>query len=489
MQKYKIIIMFFVFLTGFSTILNSQPLSGDQKTWWTDNIMKPGVNMIFLMEMGEDTLDLDKLPDGQTIKKGENLPDNEVEIKKYMLSHKYEAEPYIRLYNLFAYQERNKEAIQILTSGLSKILKKLKTESHNLDLVKEAIAIYEAVDATEEAKALLSYFVKVNPKNAPAIVCLAMYETITMDIRAARSHIDQAYALEPSLIDIYTAETMYALYQGLIALNSMTGTPSLSISTEFLELAEQEHPGLEAPRLARHGLELFRILSSAIIRHTDDFKSLQPFKFILDDQDKKKLRESKAYFQKLLIANKKNDFYIRKCLIIAAVIEGSQKTALTMYDKVRFYPCADNDLFRLMSIGELTLARFENAITHMIRSIKLHDNIDDRLLLARFYYETGNTDASFKTLMQYKGSPDEKLLTGKFAYALIAGKIKEAIVLHQSLITIEHLTKRRDLSYYSGVLQLLQGKREMAKQSFKTLPEKNRFHENVQIILKHFKLL
>ena len=125
----------------------------------------------------------------------------------------------------------------------------------------------------------------------------------------------------------------------------------------------------------------------------------------------------------------------------------------------------------------------------MIRSIKLHDNIDDRLLLARFYYETGNTDASFKTLMQYKGSPDEKLLTGKFAYALIAGKIKEAIVLHQRLITIEHLTKRQDFTYYSGVLQLLQGKREMAKQSFKTLPEKNRFHENVQIILKHFKLL
>ena len=489
MKKYKIIIMFFVFLAGFSTILNSQPLSGDQKTWLTGNIMKPEVNMIFLMEMGEKMLDLDKLPGGETTKGEEKLPENEVEIKKYILSHKYEAEPYIRLYTLLACQKRHNEAIEILTGGLSTILKNLKTESHNLDLVKEAIAIYEAVDAIEEVKALLSYFVKVNPKNASAIVCLAMYETVTMDIRAARSHIDQAYALEPSLIDIYTAETMYALYQGVIALNSMTGKPSLLISTRFLELAEQEHPELEAPRLARHGLELFRILSSAIIRHTDDLKSLQPFKFVLDDQDKKQLKESKAYFQKLLIANKKNDFYINKCLIIAAVIEGSQETALTMYDKVRFYPCADNDLFRLMSIGELTQARFENAITHMIRSIKLHDNIDDRLLLARFYYETGNSDTSFKTLIQFAGTPDEKLLLGKFAYALITGKIKEAIVLHQSLITIEHLGKRSDFSYYSGVLQLLQGKREMAKQSFKTLPEKNRFHENVQIILKHFELL
>ena len=102
---------------------------------------------------------------------------------------------------------------------------------------------------------------------------------------------------------------------------------------------------MEAPRLARHGLELFRILSSAIIRHTDDLKSLQPFKFVLDDQDKKQLKESKAYFQKLLSANKKNDFYINKCLIIAAVIEGSQETALTMYDKVRFYIPVQTTIF------------------------------------------------------------------------------------------------------------------------------------------------
>jgi len=74
----------------------------------------------------------------------------------------------------------------------------------------------------------------------------------------------------------------------------------------------------------------------------------------------------------------------------------------------------------------------------------------------------------------------------RFGYALKSGNIKEATEIHQGLQRIGPLAKRSDFSYYSGVLELLQGKREMASQRLKMLPPKGRFHENVQAIQNYF---
>jgi len=492
MRYHKLFMMFLTSLLCIPSMLYCQPLSDDEKAWVIRNIMRPETQMMFLMTIEKDMMDLENLPDGESSKGEASLPDNEEELKKYIGLHKYEAEPFIRLYTIIRDNGQHDEGIRILSIGLTNILERLNKEPNNLELANEAVKIYEAVNELKKAKALLSYFVELNPKNADAFVTLANLETLTMDMRAARSHIDQAYALEPSLINIYVAEALYELYKGLIALNNQTDSSkpmSLKISTQFLEKAEQEHPEVEAPRLARHGLALFQIFYSAVMRHTEDFKRLEPFKFVLEAQEIKQLKESKTYFQKKLNANKKNDLYLQKCLVLAAIIEGDLETARSIYKKARFCPYVDNDLFRLMSIGEVMQVRFQDAITHMTRSIQVQDNIEDRLMLASLYDEEGDADSSFRAVFQYSGKPNGDLLIARFGYALKAGNIKEATEIHQGLKNIGPLTKRSDFTYYSGVLELLRGKREMAKQTLKAVPEKGRFHESVQTILKHFDLL
>lgn len=489
MRYHKLFIMLLASLLCIPSMLCCQPLSDDEKTWLTGNIMKPEANMIFIMKIQKNMLDLDRLPAEDKSKKNEALPNNEEDIRKYILSHESEAEPFIRLYTILNSSGRRNEALKILSTGLTNILGQLNKEPGNLALVNEAIEIYQAANEVKKAKKLLSYFLELNPKNADALATLANLEILTMDMHAARSHIDQAYALDPSVIGIYVAEALYAMYKGLIALNNQTDsswTRSLSISTLFLEKAEQEHPEVEAPRLARHGLKLFEIFYSAVIRHTGDFKRLEPFKFVLDTQEIKQLKESEAYFQGRLNANKKNIFYPQKCLVLVAVIKGDLETARAIYKKARLSPCVDNDLFRLMSIGEVMQVRFQDAITHMIRSLQVQDNMDDRLMLASLYDEAGNADSSFRTLMQYTGRPDGTLLVARFGYALKAGKIKDATEIYQGLQSIGPLAKRHDFRYYSGVLELLQGKREEARQTLKMLPEEGRFYENVQAIQNHF---
>lgn len=96
----------------------------------------------------------------------------------------------------------------------------------------------------------------------------------------------------------------------------------------------------------------------------------------------------------------------------------------------------------------------------MTRSIQVQDNIEDRLMLASLYDEAGDTDSSFRTVFQYSGKPNGDLLIARFGYALKAGNINEATEIHQGLKNIGPLAKRSDFSYYSGVLELLRGKRQ-----------------------------
>ncbi len=489
MKNPTLIVLLFVLSAKASICLCAQPPSEDEKSWLIRNIKRPEAKMMFIMTLEKAFLDLDNLPGDASLKKEPLPPENEADLKKQILAHKYEAGPYIRLYTMLRNKGRHDEGIKTLSKGLENLLERIERENGNLDLVNAAVEIYQVVNQLGNAKKLLTYYLESNPRDAEALIAIANLETVTMDPVAARNHIDQAYAIDPSLINIYVAEGLYAIYQGLIAFSNQTDSANpmpLSIPTRFLEKAEQEHPGLAAPLLVRHGLELFQIFYAAVFRHADDFKRLKPFRFSLGAEEKKRLEQSRAYFEKLCRENKKNDFYLKKCLVLAAVMEGDLKTARIVYEKTRLSPGVDNDLFRLMAIGEVMQVRFRDAIAHMEKSIQVRDNIDDRLFLASLYAEAGQPERSFQTLIRYAGEPDQNLLIGRLGYALMAGRITEAARLHERLKNIDAFSGQPAFKYFSGVVQLLQGERHSAVQVLKTLPEQDRFYESAFKIIKHF---
>jgi tetratricopeptide (TPR) repeat protein len=463
--------------------------SEKEQQWLQNMLIKPSPNLIFIVTVNKEMLEPQPGPGGKTVPSVDYSEMTDDLLNKYIERNALEADGYIQMYQRLQRAKKYEQSNQVLSLALTRILGGLEKDSTNWQLVKEALEIYQAVNQKGKGKKLLATFLEINPDNTKALLALANVEILTSDFAGARTHIDKAYELSPLDTDLYISEFLYQLYYGLVELNKMPDRSKpviMPIATDFFIKADKDNSSLETPRMMEHGLQVLQVFYSVIFREIDRFKSNTSFDFVLDDQLTKTAAEAKTYFQQAVRKKENNLYFSKLFLLMIAIVENDQRTANLLYKDLVLHSAADNNLHRLMVINDISKARLHEAINHLTASITLHDNIEDRLMLAGVYQMANNSSLSLKTLMDYRGELSREILVHRLGYSLLAGDSSFAVGLYQNYRKIKPLWGDPLFAYYAVIFELLQGKDAEAKNILQSLPLNTVFYTNAEGFAREF---
>lgn len=373
--------------------------------------------------------------------------------------------------------------------------KLIRPESNMIFVVAVSKRMLENAAADEQAGDIalmkppqLLQVLEQQPDNTEALLALANHEVLAANFDSARARIDQAYAIQPDLSEVYLSELLYQLYDGLIKLSSAAPTSPtlLPVSYDFLTKAQQQHPELEAPQIIEHGLRILQAFYSTIFDHVEQFKQRQPFDFKLSDQLSGQLADSEAFFRTLLQDNQQDHYISAYFLLIAAIIRNDSDAAERYYQLLATNPATDNNLHRLMMLGDMAQANFTRAIARLSSSIELADNINDRIMLAKLYALNQQPALSLSVLMDYSGRPNADLLIQRLAYAILSGNRDASRALYKGYKGIPALQKSADFQYYAMVIALLIDERGHANEHFKHIAESRLYGASAQAFMDFF---
>lgn len=462
------------------SIFCAQALEEPDRKWLVENTKAPESSMMFVMKFSESLFDLDRTPTDLP-----DLPEDVAGLRDYISKNPEESRGYVGLFRLLQKAGQAQEAENVLNEGLLKIGAAIERDTTDYDLRVELTEIFHAVNNIGRVRMVLNYWTSENPEHAEGLACLALYDAVMMDLETARRHSEAAYALDPGQLQIYVAMSMVELYTALQKMNADGDQPEIPLSTAFFEKAIQEHPEVAASGMALHGLELFKVFFELVIAHSEHFQALEPFVFKMEPEAADRYARSKAYFEKMLKKGFKNDYYLRKCLLLADIAASDLPAARKQYASAKALPSADSDLFRLMAIGEVTQVRYDRAAAVMEECVAADDKLDDRLLLARFQAEADAHAAAYTAIAGYSGLPSGESLIARMGYGIRAGKAAEVGDIARRLAESGNFEGHPGYRYFAGVLALLDGQRATGVQHLKAVGE-GYYQKSAAEILERF---
>lgn len=372
--------------------------------------------------------------------------------------------------------------IFIISVNESMLISHQEMKSHKKDSVN-----YQSM-SRDELKQLISE----NPSeqnNPYALLALANSEILSADFSHARININKAYTISPKTTDIFLSELLYQLYEGLILLSQNIDDSdklTLMISTDFLAQAEKEHTDYEVPKIIHNGLNVLKVFYSVIVRNIERFKQRTAFEFFLDKDLHQLVNTSKTYFQSLLNNDNFNPYFSKLCLMMLAVIENDIKSINFYFNALRMLPEVDNNLYRLMTISDISQAHFAKAIVHMKASIEVKDTIDDRLMLASLYSLKSEQNKALKVLKNSGAKATPELLIHQLGYTLLSGDFISANHLYQDYRQNPVLMQSSQLLYYALIIELLNEDYGQAGRYLQALSNSEELFNNAQIFIDHF---
>jgi tetratricopeptide (TPR) repeat protein len=471
MKKFSPVFLCTLFLLhSLSTISLATGNSTTDGQWLQKNLIKPTTQPTFTITVKRQMLDPMAKEEFTSMVDYSGMTDDA--LQKEIETAPLVAEPYILMNQRYQKDEKFDQGGEILSAGLKNLFRALDKDGGNWQLGREVQEIYRSVHQQEKVKKMAVVFLKNNPDNVDTLFDLAMIEILSANFPAARTHIDKAYELSSRNAEIYLAEFLYQLKHGEteIAKTGLSDSITWPVSMDFFTQAAKESPELTTPQTTLHGLQVIQAFYSAILRNINRLSSKEPFDFVLDTRLATRLDEGKQYFMKSFGNKQIDPYFAQICLLMAAVVENDQVTADKLYTKLIAYPEVDNEMYRLMLIGDLAKAQIPRAIRHLNDSISKKDNIQDRLMLAYLHEGEGNAAKSLETLEEYKGQLSLKLLINRLGYAILTNNPTTIEQLYAKYKGVRQLWRDPDFLYYALVAEALQGKAEEVKKIEKLLP-------------------
>ena len=471
-------------------IMSSFALADDNKNipeWIQQHILAPQANLVFMVNIDKQMLVNGAIKTEPSVydKNYSKLSDDEIKIKISELP--YKADSYIELSRRLQRQNNYKQSDQVLNIALQRMLGELDINSHQWHLVEEVMKVYHFAQHTSKSKKLLQTFIEHNPDNIDALLALANLDILSGQFEQARINIDKAYKHNPERVEVYISEFLYQMYKGLLNLNDSIGHSKhaiMVVSTEFLEKAVSANPSIETPEIILHTLTVLQIFYSEVFENIDSYKNNRTFKFSVGEQWLASLNQSKNYLEQRIGENKDTQYLERFLLLMIAIIENNHQIAQEQFDGLVSKHISNNNVYRLMLLNYLSRQQILKAIDVMEQSIKHHDNLEDRLILATLYHKVEKTSNSLTIIREYQGNQTLEAYINQLAYALLAGEYEYAISLYEQLKSLNAIWKRQELLYYAAIIALLKGDRDMVSNYWNSLAKASDYYQNLEKILQ-----
>lgn len=319
----------------------------------------------------------------------------------------------------------------------------------------------------------------------------AKKKIVSADFKQARLAIDRAYELAPERSDLYLTELMYQFYFSFIAYNqdnSRSRPETLSVSCDFFNTAIREHPSLDSPVKFCQALTVLKIFYSTLLNHTEQFKQRKAFDFKISPELVPEVSKTRDFFRGKINSGDDSSYFSGLCLLMLAIVENNAADAQHYYNVLIKMPEANNDLYRLMTIYEVSRANFFSAIHYMNKSIKFVDNHNDRQLLARLYSQKGDNHQAIKVLQNYSGQRTASLMVHQFAYILLSGNFHQTNQFYQQLKQYEIFNSIPDFNYYALVIELLNNNYNTAQSYFDKLKQSEELLSSAQLFMQYFNI-
>ena len=478
-------LLWLLLLAPIASELPAQEISDAEKKWLAAQILDPEATVLAFINLSARDLDLDRVPEPNP---SLSLPETVAELDQLIEKEPLNSLAAEKRFGILENQGKIHEGFTGLQKVLDALLETLEEHPDSFDLVNKANGIFLLARDAEKANQLTEMFLSENPRHAEAKAVHAMHLAVLGQYEKSRNLIDEAYANDPKLNEVYQAEWSYQWTQSLNKLGQGQAV-EIDEGMGFFEKASQAHPKLIAPKLCLHTLSLSRAFILSLIDNQEKFTTEEPFQIEVKDKIRARVERDEKFFRKALKNNYKNPYLLYKSLVTALVLTNEIKASEKIYEASQKVPHYDLDVYRIMVIGAISQANFTKAASYLADSYAVSENPDNRKLEARLLHSSGMTEKAIASLRASKVGNRPRLKLALVSYLIKLQKWAEAQKEFDTLSGgYEDPVREATYRYLHGILSLASGDQSTAKMYLYLLKKDERYGESAEKIMDFFEL-